>query len=72
MRSKDQLHPLLAETIQAVNKVTDREFDGREKIVHWLITLNQMRAAEELTTDQARDFEFDMTRAYNGFKTTLE
>ncbi|KAI9716847.1 MAG: Vacuolar protein-sorting-associated protein 28 [Chrysothrix sp. TS-e1954] len=72
MISKDQLHPLLAETIQAVNKVTDKEFENREKIVHWLITLNQMRAAQELGQEQARELEFDMTRAYNGFKSTLE
>ena len=72
MVSKDQLHPLLADTIQAVNKVTDTEFDHREKIVHWLITLNQMRAAEQLGQEQSRELEFDITRAYNGFKSTLE
>jgi len=71
MVSKDQLHPLLVETIQAVNKVTSVEFEGKEKIVRWLITLNQMRAAEELNDDQARDFQYDMESAYHGFKTTL-
>lgn len=72
MLSKDALHPLLVETIQAVNKVTDREFEGKEKIVQWLITLNQMRAAQELSQDQSRELEFDMQRAYHGFKSTLE
>lgn len=71
MVSKDTLHPILVETIQAVNKVTDKEFDGKERIVHWLITLNQMKAAQELNQEQARELEFDMQRAYNGFKTTL-
>lgn len=71
MVSKDMLHPILVETIQAVNKVTAVEFDAKEKIVQWLITLNQMRAAEELNQDQARELEFDMGRAYNGFKATL-
>lgn len=71
MVSKDQLHPLLVETIQAVNKVTSVEFDNKDKIVRWLITLNQMRAAEELNEDQARDFRYDMDSAYNGFKATL-
>lgn len=69
--SKDSLHPILVETIQAVNKVTDKEFDGKERIVHWLITLNQMRAAQNLDEEQTRELEFDMQRAYNGFKTTL-
>ena len=44
MLSKDTLHPILVETIQAVNKVTDRDFENKGKIVQWLITLNQMRA----------------------------
>ena len=72
MVSKDILHPLLVDTIQSVNKVTDRDFENKQKIIQWLITLNQMRAAEELTQDQARDLEFDMQQAYNGFKATLE
>lgn len=71
MVSKDALHPILVETIQAVNKVTG-EFENKEKIVQWLITLNQMRAAEELSQDQARELQFDMERAYYGFKATLE
>lgn len=70
MVSKDTLHPILVETIQAVNKVTS-EFQGKEKIVQWLITLNQMRAAEELNEEQAREFQFDMESAYYGFKGTL-
>ncbi|EME46689.1 hypothetical protein DOTSEDRAFT_22732 [Dothistroma septosporum NZE10] len=70
--SKDTLHPLLVDTIQAVNKVTDRDFDNKGKIVQWLITLNQMRAAEELSPEQARDLHFDLTAAYEGFKATLE
>ncbi len=71
MVSKDALHPILVETIQAVNKVTG-EFENKEKIVQWLIILNQMRAAEELNQDQARELQFDMERAYYGFKATLE
>ncbi|KAL2351112.1 vacuolar protein sorting-associated [Cryomyces antarcticus] len=71
MLSKDTLHPILVETIQAVNKVTDQDFESKGKIVQWLITLNQMRAAEEVSADQARDLEYDMTQAYRGFKATL-
>ncbi|GAM83130.1 hypothetical protein ANO11243_011160 [Dothideomycetidae sp. 11243] len=71
MLSKDTLHPILVETIQAVNKVTDTDFDSKGKIVQWLITLNQMRAAEDLTPEQARELQFDMNQAYDGFKSTL-
>ncbi|KAK0618398.1 vacuolar protein sorting-associated [Bombardia bombarda] len=71
MLAKDQLHPLLADLIQSVNKVTDRDFENRGKIVQWLITLNQMKATEELSEDQARELELDINSAYQGFKSTL-
>ncbi|KAF2719837.1 ESCRT-1 complex, Vps28 subunit [Polychaeton citri CBS 116435] len=72
MLSKDTLHPILVDTIQSVNKVTDRDFENKQKIVQWLITLNQMRAAEELDPEQAREMGFDLNGAYDGFKATLE
>lgn len=71
MVSKDALHPLLSEVIQSVNKVTDTDFQDRGKIIQWLIALNQMRATEELSEDQARELAFDIEQAYQGFKATL-
>src|SRR5690606_23081519 len=69
--SKDQLHPLLTDVIQSVNRVTDKDFENRGKIVQWLITLNQMKATDELVEDQARELEMDIQQAYGGFKRTL-
>ncbi|KAF3764736.1 ESCRT-1 complex, Vps28 subunit [Cryphonectria parasitica EP155] len=69
--AKDQLHPLLTDVIQSVNKVTDRDFENRGKIVQWLIALNQMKATEELSEAQARELELDINSAYSGFKDTL-
>ncbi|CCU78005.1 vacuolar protein sorting-associated protein Vps28 [Blumeria hordei DH14] len=69
--AKDQLHPLLSDVIQSINKVTDRDFEGRGKIVQWLIALNQMKATEEVSESQARELELDMNTAYQGFKATL-
>ncbi|EFW99573.1 vacuolar protein sorting-associated protein [Grosmannia clavigera kw1407] len=69
--AKDQLHPLLTDVIHAVNKVTDRDFESRGKIVQWLITLNQMKATDVLAEDQARELELDINSAYQGFKSTL-
>lgn len=69
--AKDQLHPLLSDVIQSVNKVTDRDFEGRGKIVQWLIKLNQMKAMESLSEEEARELELDMNAAYQGFKATL-
>jgi ESCRT-I complex subunit VPS28 len=71
MAEKDTLHPLLVDIIQSVNKVTDDDFENKAKIVQWLITLNQMRAADKLSEEQAREFQFDMNQAYSGFKATL-
>ncbi|KAJ5578712.1 Vacuolar protein sorting-associated protein Vps28, partial [Penicillium hispanicum] len=71
MVSKDALHPLLSEVIQSVNKVTDGDFENRGKIIQWLIALNQMRATEELSEEQARELAFDIEQAYQGFKATL-
>lgn len=71
MLSKDALHPLLAELIQSVNAVTDRDFEGRAKIISWLIRLNGMRAQEELGEGEAREMMFEMEGAYKGFKRTL-
>ncbi|RDL33097.1 Vacuolar protein sorting-associated protein [Venustampulla echinocandica] len=70
--AKDQLHPLLSDVIQSVNKVTDSDFEGRAKIVQWLIALNQMKATEEVGEEQARELELDMNSAYQGFKATLK
>lgn len=71
MLSKDALHPLLAELIQSVNEVTTHDFEGRGKIISWLIRLNGMRAQEELGEGEARELGFEMEGAYRGFKGTL-
>ncbi len=70
--AKDQLHPLLSDVIQSVNKVTDRDFKDRGKIVQWLITLNGMKATQEVSEEQVRELELDINNAYNGFKETLK
>ncbi|KIW88520.1 uncharacterized protein Z519_11089 [Cladophialophora bantiana CBS 173.52] len=70
--SKTQLHPILSDVIQSVNKVTDQDFEHRGKIIQWLITLNQMKTSEELSEEQARDLAFDMEQAYNGFKSIIQ
>ena len=70
--AKDQLHPLLTDVIQSVNKVTDRDFENRGKIVKWLIALNALRASDVLDDAQARELNLDIQQAYQGFKQSLE
>ena len=69
--AKDQLHPLLSEVIQSVNKVVEGDFDGRGNIIKWLIRLNGMRAGENLGEEETRECAFEMEGAYAGFKARL-
>ncbi|EON67202.1 hypothetical protein W97_06455 [Coniosporium apollinis CBS 100218] len=68
---KDTLHPLLVEVIQAVNQVTDVDFEGKGKIVQWLIVLNQMGVADKLDENRARELRFDIEQVYRAFKGLL-
>ncbi|KAG8985965.1 Vacuolar protein-sorting-associated protein 28 [Tulasnella sp. JGI-2019a] len=55
LRAKDQLHPLLQELMTGYSRFkASAEWQGRSKIVQWLITLNAMKASDEITDDQSR------------------
>lgn len=70
--AKDQLHPLLSDVITAVNNIPGTgQFEGRAKIVQWLITLNGMRAGDEIDEGQRREMLFDLESAYHEFYKTL-
>ncbi|KAG5367128.1 Vacuolar protein sorting-associated protein 28 [Yarrowia sp. B02] len=68
----DQLHPLLGDLMTSLGKVTNKDFAGRDKIVKWLITLNNMKATESITEDQSRQLLFDLDNAYKGFFAELD
>jgi ESCRT-I complex subunit VPS28 len=54
-RAKDQLHPLLQELVTGYARFpSSKEWEGRSKLVGWLITLNGMKASEELGGEQTR------------------
>ncbi|KAG4305456.1 hypothetical protein PORY_001012 [Pneumocystis oryctolagi] len=69
--AKDQLHPLLSELMISLNAATHEGFEGRGKIVHWLILLNNMAATDEITAQQSREMLFDIENAYNEFYKSL-
>ncbi|GAA99586.1 uncharacterized protein L969DRAFT_94040 [Mixia osmundae IAM 14324] len=72
LRAKDQLHPIMTELMSGYTKFPkSNEWEGRPKILHWLITLNQMRASEEITEEQSRQMLFDIEHAYNEFFRSL-
>lgn len=72
LRAKDQLQPLLTELMSGYTKFrASAEWEGRPKILHWLITLNQMRASEEITEEQSRQLSYDIEHAYSEFAHSL-
>ncbi|KYQ93534.1 vacuolar protein sorting 28 family protein [Tieghemostelium lacteum] len=69
MVAVDNLHPYLSDLMECLNKNTwlPKTFDGKEKIMHWISTLNKMKANDELDEDQTRQLLFDLESSYNVF-----
>ncbi|KAF9066444.1 vacuolar protein sorting-associated protein 28 [Rhodocollybia butyracea] len=65
LRAKDQLHPLLQELVTGYARFKGSK-DWKEG-VGWLITLNGMKASEEITEEQSRQLLFDVDHAYAEF-----
>jgi len=77
MVAKDQVHPLLSDLMQALNKVApllpaNWDSGSRDKLKEWLITLNTMRAHDDLTDDQVRGLLFDLETAHSEFHRSLD
>ncbi|CAO1620893.1 unnamed protein product [Parajaminaea phylloscopi] len=83
LRAKDQLHPLLGEAVSCWNRSggwggnastsADEAMGGRrEKLVGWLIQLNQLKASDEIDEDQARQMLFDVEGAYQAWFRSLQ
>jgi ESCRT-I complex subunit VPS28 len=66
-RAKDELHPLLAAAITAVDSAAGGEWEGRGEVVRWLIRLNQMRPGDEISVEEGREMLWDLEKAYNAF-----
>lgn len=45
---------------------------ARRRLLHRLVTLNGMRASEELSEEQARQLTFDLDNAYGEFHRFLQ
>ncbi|KAJ3798076.1 vacuolar protein sorting-associated protein 28 [Lentinula aff. detonsa] len=72
LRAKDQLHPLLQELVTGYARFKgSKDWEGRSRMVSWLITLNGMKASEEITEEQSRQLLFDVDHAYAEFFRSL-
>ena len=48
------------------------DYEGTAKTREWLVTLNSMRAADELSEEQARQLLHDLDTSYSAFFRYLE
>ncbi|PWN21931.1 putative VPS28-protein [Microstroma glucosiphilum] len=77
LKAKDQLHPLLGEAVSCWNRSgggggEEGQGGQRGKLVGWLITLNQLKASDEIDQDQARQMLFDVEGAYQAWFRSLQ
>ncbi|CAD6893885.1 unnamed protein product [Tilletia controversa] len=76
LRAKDSLHPLLSELVVCYTRSGEGagsvNEEGRAKMLHWLIKMNQMRASEEIDEEQARQLLFEIEGAYNDWFRSLQ
>lgn len=86
-RTKDQLHPLLAELLLSINRVTplqrnntqgDQDTAGsqsgegnKKKLVEWIVKINKMKINQELDDKDAKELLFDLDVAYKNFYSLL-
>jgi ESCRT-I complex subunit VPS28 len=73
-RAVDEIHPLLSDLLDSITRIPalPRDFEPSDLIQKWLVTLNSMRAVEEISEEQVRDFLFDLDKAYSGFHRFLK
>ncbi|KAL0954822.1 hypothetical protein HGRIS_003767 [Hohenbuehelia grisea] len=72
LRAKDQLHPILQQLVTGYARFKgSKDWEGRSRMVSWLITLNAMKASEEITEEQTRQLLFDVDYAYAEFFRSL-
>ncbi|KDN50404.1 ESCRT-1 complex, Vps28 subunit [Tilletiaria anomala UBC 951] len=73
LRAKDQLHPLLSDLMSSYSKADEQGAgEGRARLLQWLISLNQMKASDELSEDQARQMLYEVESAYTNWFRALQ
>ncbi|KAI8618062.1 vacuolar protein sorting-associated protein VPS28 [Chytriomyces sp. MP71] len=75
MTAMDQLHPLLSDLLQFLNKVQglpkDFEDVHKDRLKKWLITLHKMKASDSLGEEQSRQLLFELDSANQSFHASL-
>ena len=73
MAAVDQIHPLLSDLMQSLNKLqTEDSFAAsKQKLLEWLIKLNKFTASHELEQADVRQLLFDLESAHLVFYRSL-
>ena len=74
-RAVDELQPLLSDLMASLTKVPGlnvASFDGAAKIQEWLTRMNQLRAVDNISEDDARQCIFDIDHSYAAFHAFLK
>ncbi|CAG9813471.1 unnamed protein product [Phaedon cochleariae] len=73
IRAMDDLHPEVRDLVDTMNRLSilPSDFEGKQKVVEWLATLNSMQASDELSESQVRQLLFDLEGSYAAFNRVL-
>lgn len=71
-KTREQLHPLMAELLLSINRVTGSDFENRSKLVEWIVKLNKLQKQETLSDDQCVQLLNTLEAAYKSFYALLE
>ncbi|KAF8819668.1 putative Vacuolar protein sorting-associated protein 28 [Cardiosporidium cionae] len=73
-RAVDVILPLVTELLSSLNRIKSlpSSLHGFESIKQWSLKLAQMKAHDEITDEEARQFSLDVDSAYSGFKNWLQ
>jgi len=73
-RAVDELQPMLTDIMTSLTRVPGlpADFVASKKLEDWLVTLNAMRAMDNITEEQARQLLFDLDQGYSSFHAWLK
>jgi len=73
MTAVDQINPILVDLYDSLCKISTLapDWEGKVKLKNWLVTMQNMKAHEELNESQVRQLLFDLENAYNRFHKSL-
>lgn len=68
-RAVDEVQPLIADVMNSLTRVPrlSQQFEGLTRLQLWLQKLNQMRAVDSLSEDEARQLLYDLDSSYTAF-----